>query len=87
MRYAPMIACLALSACVAGTADHTGVVSTMNLEYQVGEELMNDCTLRNERCLEWLQFRKDWEDEMGYMVTFEKSLAMHKARIAKGQAV
>ena len=87
MRYAPMIACLALSACVAGTADPTGVVSTMNLEYQVGEELMNDCTLRNERCVEWLQFRRDWEEEMGYMVTFEKSLAMHKARVAKGQAV
>jgi len=83
MRYA-LIACLALSACV---DDPTGVVTTMNLEYQVGEELMNDCTLRNERCVEWLRFRRDWEEEMGYMVTFEKSLAMHKARVAKGQAV
>ena len=83
MRYA--VACLLLSACV--SADPTGVVSTMNLEYQVGEELMNDCNLRKHRCAEWLQFRRDWHDEVGYMVTFEKSLAMHKARLAKGQPV
>ena len=76
-----------LSACVAGSADPTGVVATMNLEYQVGESLMNDCNVRKQRCDEWLKFRKEWQDDVGYMVTFERSLAMHKARVAKGQSV
>lgn len=76
---------LALSGCVAG--DPTGAVSRMTLEYQVGEELMNDCNLRKERCAEWLEFKRDWEAEAHYMTTFERSLAMHKARVSAGGAV
>ena len=76
---------LLLSACVAG--DPTGSVSRMTLEYQVGEELMNDCTIRKERCLEWLEFKREWEADVNYMTTFERSLAMHKARVSAGGAV
>lgn len=76
---------LILSACVA--SDPTGSVSRLSLEYRVGEELMNDCNQRGERCLEWLTFKKDWEENVNYMTTFERSLAMHKARVAAGGAV
>lgn len=76
---------LLLSACVAG--DTTGSVSRMTLEYQVGEKLMNDCAMRVARCPEWLAFKREWEADVNYMTTFERSLAMHKARIAAGGAI
>lgn len=85
MRYT-LIALMPLCACVAGT-DPTGSVGRLTLEYQVGEELMNDCTQQKERCLEWLEFKKEWEAEAGYLTTFERSLAQHKARVAAGGAV
>ena len=87
MRVSVALICLALSACVAGEADPTGAVGRLSLEYQVGEELMNDCNLRKLRCPEWLAFKKEWEADVNYLTTFEKSLAAHKARIAAGQAV
>jgi len=59
----------------------------MNLEYQVGEQLMNDCNIRQERCSEWLAFKREWEADVNYLTTFERSLAAHKARVASGQAV
>lgn len=54
----------------------------LDLEYRVGEELMNDCNLRGERCAEWLAFKSDFEKSTSYLTTFERSLAQHKARQA-----
>jgi len=79
---AALLFCLALSACV-----ETGATDRLTLEYQVGEELMNDCNLRKQRCLEWLKFKTEWEQGVSYMTTFEKSLAAHKARVAAGGSV
>ena len=81
-----LLALLPLCACVAGT-DPTGSVGRLTLEYQVGEELMTDCTERQQRCPDWLEFKKEWEAEAGYLTTFERSLAQHKARLAAGQSV
>ncbi|TCP43962.1 hypothetical protein [Rhodovulum marinum] len=64
-----------------------GSVDRLSLEYQVGEELMIACTERGERCAEWLEFKRGWEEGVSYMTTFEKSLAQHKARVAAGGAV
>lgn len=77
---------IALAAC-GPAADPTGSVGRISLEYRVGEELMTACTVRNERCGEWLKFKEEWEEDVSYMTTFEKSLAQHKARLARGGAV
>ena len=77
---------VALIAC-GPASDPTGSVGRLNLEYQVGEELMNDCTLRKQRCPEWLAFKKEFEEGVSYLITFEASLAKHKARVAAGGAV
>ncbi|MEI2806480.1 hypothetical protein [Albidovulum sp.] len=84
-----MMRVLATTVFLAGcmTGDPTGSVTRMTLEYQVGEELMNDCTVRRSRCPEWLEFKRDWEADVNYMTTFERSLAAHKARVAAGGAV
>lgn len=82
MRY-PALFALALSAC-GGVGDPTGAVSRLNLEYQVGEELMNDCNNNGQRCPEWLEFKSNWERNVSYLTTFERSLADHKARVAAG---
>ena len=76
---------LILSACTA--SGPPGSADRLSLEYRVGEELMNDCNQRGERCLEWLTFKKDWEENVYHMITFERSLAMHKSRFAAGGAV
>jgi len=76
---------LILAACV--SSDPTGSVSRLTLEYRVGEELMNDCHVRGQRCPEWLDFKREWEAGVNYMTTFERSLAMHKARVAAGGSV
>lgn len=54
----------------------------LDLEYRVGEELMNDCNLRGERCVEYLAFTKDFNASVSHLITFEDSLAQHKARQA-----
>lgn len=59
----------------------------MNLEYRVGEDLMNDCNQNGQRCLEWMQFKREWEADVNYLTTFERSLSKHKARVAVGQPV
>lgn len=74
---------MGLAACAAPE----GAVSRLQLEYQVGEELMIACNERGERCSEYLTFKQDFERSVSYMTTFEKSLAKHKARVAAGGAV
>lgn len=81
-----VLAALALAAC--GPADDpTGAVSRLSLEYKVGEELMIACNERGERCSEYLEFKRDFEEGVSYMTTFEKSLAAHKRRVAAGGRV
>lgn len=79
--------CLVLLVGLAGCAAPEGAVSRLQLEYQVGEELMIACRERRERCPEFLEFKQDFEKGVHYMTTFEKSLAQHKARVAAGGAV
>lgn len=81
-----LLAALPLAAC-GPAGDPTGAVSRLSLEYQVGEELMIACNERGERCAEYLEFKREFERDVSYMTTFEKSLAQHKARVAKGGAV
>ncbi len=81
-----LVAALALAGC-GPAGDPTGAVSRLSLEYQVGEELMVACKERGERCAEYLEFKRDFERDVSYMTTFEKSLAQHKARVANGGAV
>lgn len=85
MRFAIM-SVLALSAC-GGVGDPTGANGRLNLQYKVGEELMNDCNVNGERCVEWLAFKTDFEQGVSYLTTFERSLAAHKARVAAGGSV
>ena len=85
MRYL-ILAALTLSAC-GGVGDPTGANARLNLQYQVGEELMNDCNQRGQRCAEWLEFKTEWERGVSYLTTFERSLADHKARVAAGGVV
>ncbi|MGK7753750.1 hypothetical protein [Roseovarius sp. C03] len=80
------LAALTLAGC-GPAGDPTGAVSRLSLEYQVGEELMIACRERGERCAEYLAFKRDFEEGVSYMTTFEKSLAQHKARVAAGGRV
>lgn len=82
MKPIALLSIVALTACVSN--DPTGANARLDLEYQVGEELMNDCNLRGQRCPEWLAFKKEWEAGVSYLTTFEKSLAQHKKRKAAG---
>lgn len=83
MKLVLIAAFAALSACQMTT----DAASRMNLEYQVGEQLMIDCNQRGQNCAEWLSFKRDWEEDVHYLTTFERSLAQHKARVASGGAV
>lgn len=82
MRIAALLLALPIAACV-----QTGSTERLTLEYQVGEELMNDCNIRKQRCPEWLAFKKEFEEGVSYLTTFERSLAAHKARVAAGGGV
>jgi hypothetical protein len=82
-----LIIVIAMLAACGPTGDPTGAVGRLSLEYQVGEELMNECNRRKQRCAEWLAFKKEFEEGVSYLTTFEKSLAQHKARVAAGGAV
>jgi len=81
-----VLAPLTLAAC-GPAGDPTGAVSRLSLEYKVGEELMTACNERGERCVEYLAFKREFEEGVSYMTTFEKSLAQHKARVAAGGRV
>lgn len=72
------VAFLALGACVDGY-DEQGYSEQTRLQYQVGEQLMNDCNERGQRCVEWYEFRKEFQSEVGNLTTFERSLARYKA--------
>nr|WP_170540896.1 hypothetical protein [Ruegeria arenilitoris] len=83
IRIPLLLAPLLLPACMAGA----GAVDRLSLEYQVGEELMNDCRQNGQRCDDYLAFKERFEREARYLTTFERSLAAHKARVAAGGAV
>lgn len=65
----------------------TGTNERLTREYQIGEELMIDCRDNGKRCSEYLDFKKRFEESVNNITTFENSLAVHKARVAKGGAV
>ncbi len=48
---------------------------------------MIDCRDNGKRCPEYLDFKKRFEESVNNITTFENSLAVHKARLAKGGAV
>jgi len=75
MRY--LLLPMALAGCI---SPMDAANDRLELEYRVGEELMNDCNLRGENCAEWLAFKTDFEKGVSYLTTFERSLAQHKAR-------
>ncbi len=65
----------------------TSTSERLTREYQIGEELMIDCRDNGKRCSEYLDFKKRFEESVNNITTFENSLAVHKARVAKGGAV
>jgi len=73
-----MIAALSLT--LSTQADASGANARLALEYNVGEELMNDCVKRKKRCGEWLKFKREWEEGVDYLTTFEKSLKRWRRR-------
>ena len=75
-----LIAAAALLAVSCTSLSATGSHDRLALEYNVGEQLMNDCSLRNVRCLDWLDFKKAWEKDVDYLTTFEKSLKRWRKR-------
>lgn len=73
-----LAAALVLSVCPSAHA--TGSHERLALEYDVGEQLMNDCKVRKKRCGEWLAFKREWEAGVSYLTTFERSLKRWRKR-------
>lgn len=80
LRTTSIIIPFALAAC-------TGTNERLTREYQIGEELMIDCRDNGKRCPEYLDFKRRFEENRNNITTFENSLAVHKARVAKGGSV
>jgi len=68
---------LVVAACTEGYT--AGYSDGMQLEYQVGEELMDNCVERGFECWRWLEFKTRWELNVDQLTTFEASLARYKA--------
>ncbi|WP_170815627.1 hypothetical protein [Ruegeria sp. HKCCA6837] len=80
LRMMALLALFVIAACESRT-------ERLTREYQIGEELMIDCQENGKRCPEYLDFKKRFEASFNNLTTFERSLATHKARIARGAPV
>ncbi|CUH41545.1 hypothetical protein [Ruegeria atlantica] len=80
LRTMALLALFVIAACDSRT-------ERLSREYQIGEELMIDCQENGQRCPEYRNFKKRFEANVDNVTTFERSLATHKARIARGALV
>ncbi len=80
LRMMALLALFVIAACGSRT-------ERLTREHQIGEELMIDCQENRKRCPEYRDFKEHFEANRNNITTFERSLATHKARIAKGAPV
>ena len=69
-----LLTAITVSLVLSTHANATGANARLALEYNVGEEPMNDCVKRKQRCGEWLKFKREWDEGVDYLTTSEQSL-------------